>query len=127
MPRFGEKVDEEVAFAEEVMEQLKSDGSKGGTAPHVITINCFDNGRLVFRGYEVVPRKASDPKIVEPYDIKTMIQKIIDCIGDEEYSDDEKEILLGKRESIVDLPTGVGEGRQVADGKADFFARTGAA
>ena len=123
----------EKEFADLILKQGMKDGSIRGTASHVITMNVYDNGRIVFKGYDVVDRKHSEDKIVEAEDIKIMMSRIIQDMTTAEYSQSEKNKLLGIENvfastadtdvvEIKDLSSGDDKSGDYTDAKAKFFS-----
>lgn len=122
----------EKEFADLILKQGMKDGSIRGTASHVITMNVYDNGRIVFKGYDIVDRKHSEDKIVEAEDIKIMMSRIIQDMTTAEYSQSEKNKLLGIENvfastadtdvvEIKDLSSGDDKSVDYTNAKAKFF------
>ena len=123
----------EKEFADLILKQGMKDGSIRGTASHVITMNVYDNGRIVFKGYDIVDRKYLEDKIVEAEDLKIMMSRIIQDMTTAEYSQAEKDKLLGIEISdassadadvvdVNDLSSGDDKSVDETDAKAKFFS-----
>ena len=123
----------EKEFADLILKQGMKDGSIRGTASHVITMNVYDNGRIVFKGFDVVDRKHAENKIVEAEDIKIMMSRIIQDMTTAEYSQSEKDKLLGIEVSdatptnadvvdVNDLSSGDDKSVDQTEAKAKFFS-----
>lgn len=130
---FGDLVADEKEFADLVLAKLIDEGKIHGTASHVIAMNVYDNGRMVYKGFDVVERKYKDPPVVEAEDVKIVMLRMVHGMEAPEYTEEERNKLKGLQDVdlTVDtgddssddiLPPGGGEGIDLEKAKEMFFS-----